>query len=115
MPYQSLQSNVTKLEQIHQALDILRRMSRFVILTRRLEVQLTEMNKSEGAEIDIGKTSKEVSGSSGVSDVNRSGTPALADIEDEKERTIAKAALTVAELSEISRPKIVIPGLMWRL
>ncbi|KAF9814575.1 hypothetical protein IEO21_05033 [Rhodonia placenta] len=102
MPYQSLQSNVTKLEQIHQALDILRRMSRFVILTRRLEVQLTEMNKSEGAEIDIGKTSKEVSGSSGVSDVNRSGTPALADIEDEKERTIAKAALTVAELSEIS-------------
>lgn len=101
MPYQSLQSNVTKLEQIHQALDILRRMSRFVILTRRLEVQLTEMNKSEGAEIDIGKTSKEVSGSSGVSDVNRSGTPALADIEDEKERTIAKAALTVAELTAL--------------
>lgn len=80
VPYQTLQANVGKLEKMHKATDVLRRTSRFVILARRLETQMTELDALPSAD----------------------ATPAKADgvgaQEDEKERQIAKAALTVAEL-----------------
>ncbi|KAH9832285.1 Golgi transport complex subunit 5-domain-containing protein [Rhodofomes roseus] len=102
VPYQSLQVNVTKLERIQQANDILRRMSRFVILTRRLELQLAEMNKGEGLEAETPKVKQEVNGSPRPAEGSSSDPAhALAELEDEKERVISKAALTVAELNSL--------------
>ncbi|KIY65678.1 hypothetical protein CYLTODRAFT_492125 [Cylindrobasidium torrendii FP15055 ss-10] len=82
VPYQSLQANVARLHKLQQASDILRRTSRFVTLTRRLQVQMADMEQSAGQE-----------------DAIASATPAdgIAD-DDVKERAIAKAALSIAEL-----------------
>lgn len=61
-----------------------------MILTRRLELQLAEMDKAEAAESQDKKP------------VNGDSTTSLSlDSEDEKERTISKAALTIAELSQL--------------
>ncbi|RPD63802.1 hypothetical protein L227DRAFT_542790 [Lentinus tigrinus ALCF2SS1-6] len=100
VPYQSLQQHVTKLDRIQQASDILRRTSRFVILARRLELQLAEMNKSEAAETSAADTPKTKTLPASTSAGNtRSDTPV--DNEDDKERAIAKAALTIAELTAL--------------
>ncbi|PCH43557.1 hypothetical protein WOLCODRAFT_164540 [Wolfiporia cocos MD-104 SS10] len=99
VPYQSLRSNVTKLERIQQASDILRRMSRFVILTRRLEVQLAEMNNGEDSAPENETTERNsMAIPAGQTAASTSG---LVDNEDEKERVIAKAALTLAELTAL--------------
>ena len=92
-----MQEVVRALERLQQASDILRRVSRFVILTRRLEVQLVEMNKGEPPE-------QEAQSSKAKLQVVTSPMLAVSDsvvpeIEDDKERAIAKAALTLAELS----------------
>ncbi|KAH9941012.1 Golgi transport complex subunit 5-domain-containing protein [Amylocystis lapponica] len=103
VPYRSLQSNVTRLDRLQQASDILRRTSRFVILTRRLEIQLAEMNKGDTAEVATPKGKKEVNSSPTTSRLSL-GTDTVSSApenEDEKERTIAKAALTVAELTAL--------------
>jgi len=86
VPHETLQTLVTRLRRFHQASDVLRRTSRFVILTRRLQVQ---MNEIQGIKTSDNKLGDELA------------TATLAhgkDIADEKERAIAKAALTIAEL-----------------
>ncbi|CCL99844.1 uncharacterized protein FIBRA_01868 [Fibroporia radiculosa] len=100
VPYQSLQSNVTKLERIQQASDILRRTSRFVILTRRLELQLAEMSKGDNTDSDINKTKAEAKDSSNPPN-STDEILSITENEDEKERIISKAALTVAELTAL--------------
>lgn len=86
VPHEALQTLVTRLRRFHQASDVLRRTSRFVILTRRLQVQ---MNEIQGI-----KTSD-----NGLPDDPATATLAQGkDIADEKERAIAKAALTISEL-----------------
>lgn len=98
VPYQSLQTHVSKLERLQQASDILRRTSRFVILARRLELQLAEMNKADGPEPE--STKKPQTNGAPTSGLGgRAETPVALESEDEKERAIAKAALTIAELS----------------
>ncbi|KAJ7287365.1 Golgi transport complex subunit 5-domain-containing protein [Mycena rebaudengoi] len=88
VPYQSLQTNVSRLQKLQQASDVLRRTSRFVVLARRLQSQMTEM-----------ETSNNEDGKSGISKKSDSHVNILGqDPEDEKERTIAKAALSIAEL-----------------
>ncbi|KAJ6593688.1 Golgi transport complex subunit 5-domain-containing protein [Mycena capillaripes] len=87
VPYQSLQTNVARLQKLQQASDVLRRTSRFVVLARRLQNQMTEMEISGNENPD--PTPKKTD-----SQVNLLGQ----DPEDEKERTIAKAALSIAEL-----------------
>ncbi|KAF7315340.1 ACT domain-containing protein [Mycena indigotica] len=83
VPYQSLQTNVSRLEKLQQASDMLRRISRFVVLARRLQAQMAEMELP----VQPNSTFKETP-------INVIGQ----DIEDEKERAIAKAALSIAEL-----------------
>ena len=70
-----------------------------MILTRRLEVQLAEMDKADLAEKDKDNTKKQDSINSDIKPSTTS-TSISSEIEDEKERTIAKAALTIAELSQ---------------
>ncbi|KAH9847195.1 Golgi transport complex subunit 5-domain-containing protein [Lenzites betulinus] len=106
VPYQSLQRHVSKLERLQQASDILRRTSRFVILARRLELQLVEMNKADASDTDGANGVKPKPPSNGAAAAAsgsgaRAETPVALDSEDEKERAIAKAALTIAELTAL--------------
>jgi chromosome segregation ATPase len=75
LPHQSLQMLADRLDALSRASDLLRRTSRFVILARRLHSQM--------AERQVIPTSQQ--------------TP-----EDDKERAIAKAALTIAQLGSPS-------------
>ncbi|KAJ7782875.1 Golgi transport complex subunit 5-domain-containing protein [Mycena metata] len=87
VPYESLQTNVSRLQKLQQASDVLRRTSRFVVLARRLQNQMTEMEMNSNENPDATPKKSETP-------VNLLGQ----DPEDEKERTIAKAALSIAEL-----------------
>jgi len=89
IPYQSLQSNVNRLKKLQQASDVLRRISRFVILARRLQVQMSELNKGEAEPDPIQAPPLVRMNSESV------------EMESEKERAIAKAALTIAELTAL--------------
>lgn len=81
VPYQSLQANVVRLQRVQQANDALRRTARFAVLAKRLEGQMNELGGYASTTGD-GET-RGVSG----------------DQQEDKERTIAKAALSIAELS----------------
>ncbi|KAL0580334.1 hypothetical protein V5O48_001671 [Marasmius crinis-equi] len=95
IPYQSMQENVTRLQKFQQASDILRRTSRFVVLARRLASQMAEMESLPGRESEKEATKPP-----------ERSVALNGDIEDEKERTIAKAALSIAELvALLDRPK----------
>ncbi|KAJ7251785.1 Golgi transport complex subunit 5-domain-containing protein [Mycena haematopus] len=83
LPYQALKTSVSRLQRLQQTSDILRRTSRFVVLARRLQNQMTEIN-SENPDAMPKKSESQIH--------------LLGDPEDEKERTIAKAALSIAEL-----------------
>ncbi|KAJ7124926.1 Golgi transport complex subunit 5-domain-containing protein [Mycena epipterygia] len=87
VPYESLHTNVARLQKLQQASDVLRRTSRFVVLARRLQNQMTEMDINSNENPGTPPTKSE-------SQLNLLGQ----DPEDEKERTIAKAALSIAEL-----------------
>ena len=95
-PYQTMQANVTRLQRLQQASDVLRRTSRFTILTKRLQTQMAEVGESAGVTTSRSKAS-ESKVNSGVPEGRRSATPGL-DYEGEKERSLAQAALTIAEL-----------------
>ncbi|KAK7472882.1 hypothetical protein VKT23_000990 [Stygiomarasmius scandens] len=90
VPYQSLQDNVSRLQKFQQASEILRRTSRFVILARRLQSQMTEMESQDAQQTPQRPVQSRSDSSTSVS--------GLLDPEDEKERAIAKAALSIAEL-----------------
>ncbi|KAF5385847.1 hypothetical protein D9615_002395 [Tricholomella constricta] len=92
VPYQSLQANVSRLQKLQQASDVLRRTSRFVVLARRLQVQMVGLDNSSAADANAVRSAKvDTSDAIGLSTQGQ-------DLEDEKERTIAKAALSIAEL-----------------
>ncbi|KAG2079304.1 hypothetical protein BDR04DRAFT_1086528 [Suillus decipiens] len=89
VPYQTLETSAIRLQRTRQASDALRRISRFVVLSRRLETQMADLaafDKPGAAE-----SKKNPNNSGGLS----------ADYQDDKERTIAKAALTIAELGAL--------------
>ena len=72
-----------------------------MILVRRLEVQLAEMNKADASELPttVDDMKASTTANSAGTATGRAETP-LAENEDDKERAIAKAALTIAELSQ---------------
>ncbi|KAG2015937.1 hypothetical protein CC2G_009155 [Coprinopsis cinerea AmutBmut pab1-1] len=93
VPYQNLQLLVTRLQKLQQASDILRRTSRFVILARRLQLQMKEVQAAPE-----GKREKSSEESSGLASAT---IAAGMEIEDDKERAVAKAALTISEISTL--------------
>lgn len=92
-----MQADVKRLQRLQQTSDVLRRTSRFTVLAKRLQTQVAEVGDSAGGAAPQPKASESKS-NSGVLDGRRSATPGL-DYEGEKERSLAQAALTVAELS----------------
>jgi hypothetical protein len=87
VPYQALQANVARLQRIQQANDALRRTARFAVLAKRLEAQMNELGGYANA--GSGREKRAGIGANGP----------LGDHQEDKERTIAKAALSIAELS----------------
>lgn len=70
-----------------------------MILARRLELQLAEMNKTDASEATpVDEPKAKTVTPTATTPVPRADTP-VAENEDDKERAIAKAALTIAELS----------------
>ncbi|KAF8316421.1 hypothetical protein DL93DRAFT_2148754 [Clavulina sp. PMI_390] len=49
VPYESLESNLSRLQRLQVASDALRRISRFVTLSRRLETQMAELDRIKAA------------------------------------------------------------------
>ena len=70
-----------------------------MILARRLELQLAEMNKGDAPEAPVDDAKAKAATPTATTPVHRADTP-VAENEDDKERAIAKAALTIAELSQ---------------
>ncbi|KAG6333689.1 hypothetical protein ID866_5396 [Astraeus odoratus] len=93
VPYQSLQVYVTRLQRIHQANDALRRTARFYLLQKRLEAQMAELAGYESV-----ANLKEGHGKTAGAPGTDSGP---AEHQEEKERVIAKAALSIAELGAL--------------
>lgn len=98
VPYQSLQAHVNRLHRLQQASDVLRRISRFLVLARRLEVQMAELNRPLDVLIDT------------PTEPTKPLSATYEDLGDEKERTIAKAALTIAELSWLTLLRLQAPS-----
>ncbi|KAG8987965.1 hypothetical protein FRB94_007800 [Tulasnella sp. JGI-2019a] len=101
VPYQNLSALVTRLQRLQLAADVLRRTSRFVLLARRLEFQMNELAKF-GAAVANGK--QLVPPVSAVSTTS----PAIEEgigPEGDRERNIAKAAISIAELTSLSTPE----------
>ncbi|KAI0250167.1 Golgi transport complex subunit 5-domain-containing protein [Lactifluus subvellereus] len=98
-PYQTMQANVKRLQRLQQVSDVLRRTSRFTVLAKRLQAQMAELgDNADGAQSQ--PKAPEAKANSGVLDGRRSATPGL-DYEGEKERSLAQAALTIAELGDL--------------
>ena len=80
-PYQSLGAKLLGLQKLQEASDVLRRASRFVVLARRLQLQMLQIDSHH------------------ANPPSEPQNRTLSDLEeDDKERTIAKAALSIAEL-----------------
>jgi hypothetical protein len=86
VPYQALQASVTRLQRIQQANDALRRTARFAVLAKRLETQMNELGGYTGT------------GNRGEKRAGAGANGPAGDHQDDKERTIAKNALSIAEL-----------------
>ncbi|TFY76638.1 hypothetical protein EWM64_g7374 [Hericium alpestre] len=98
-PYQALESNVKRLQRLQQVSDVLRRTSRFVVLAKRLQAQMADVGDSDKPSDSTEKKAEvKVNGSS--PDGRRSVTPGI-ELEGEKERALAQAALSVAELKDL--------------
>lgn len=98
-PYTALQAHVTRLQKLQVASDVLRRVARFFMLSRRLEVQMKLVNRASNPSGATPTPMKE------YGDTIRSPMTPLAgagedQTEEEKERAraIIKAALSVAEI-----------------
>ncbi|KAG9098973.1 hypothetical protein FS749_002432 [Ceratobasidium sp. UAMH 11750] len=96
VPYQTLAGLFSQLQKLRQASDVLRRTSRFVTLARRLESQMKEI---DGGALTVSASSKSVP-TSGSTENPGSSTPS-GDDGNAKERAVARAALSVAELSSL--------------
>jgi hypothetical protein len=84
VPYETLQALLNRLHKFQEASDLLRRTSRFVTLAKRLQTHMNEIQGIKGFTEGEGLATATVLHGR--------------DIEDERDRAIAKAALTISEL-----------------
>ena len=92
-----MQASVKRLQRLQQVSDVLRRTSRFTTLSKRLQTQMVELG--DGA--DGAGTQPKAPPNTTALDGRRSATPGL-DYEGERERLLAQAAVTIAELGRES-------------
>ncbi|CAE7222027.1 unnamed protein product [Rhizoctonia solani] len=99
VPYQSLADLFFQLQKLRQAADVLRRTSRFVALARRLELQMKEMDSG----VPASATSKSLPPGNPRESLDgvAPGTGAGTEDGNAKERAVARAALSAAELASL--------------
>lgn len=90
-----MQASVKRLQRLQQVSDVLRRTSRFTTLAKRLQTQMAELGDGTDGAVAQPKPLP----NSAALDGRRSATPGL-DYEGERERLLAQAAVTIAELSK---------------
>lgn len=101
MPCTVLGVHAARLARLQCAADALRRTARFVVVARRLEAQMAELQRVSSEEVDSANSTasaKNVLGKPKLPDRKASEDLLNLGSEGEKERAIAKAALSVAEL-----------------
>ncbi|CAE6356873.1 unnamed protein product [Rhizoctonia solani] len=99
VPYQNLASLFSQLQKLRQAADVLRRTSRFVALARRLELQMKEIDS--GLPTLTPSKSLPPGDPRGSLDIVTPGAGAGAEDGNAKERAVARAALSAAELASL--------------
>ncbi|KAH7335890.1 Golgi transport complex subunit 5-domain-containing protein [Rhizoctonia solani] len=99
VPYQTLASLFSQLQKLRQAADVLRRTSRFVALARRLELQMKEIDSG----ISTSASSKTLPSGNSRESLDSVAPGAGAGTEDgnAKQRAVARAALSAAELASL--------------
>lgn len=100
LPYTSLQTHVTRLRKLQVASNVLRRVARFFMLSRRLESQMALISRlSTMSPVKVKSNNKAASGTR-KDTITSPGSISEKEVETEKEReiTIIKAALSVAEI-----------------
>jgi hypothetical protein len=101
-PYAALKTHATRLQKLQVASDVLRRVARFFMLSRRLEVQMALIKQGPAYTSTIAK-SPVTTRADMIKSPTSPDTPRVEkedDLEKERERTIIKAALSVAEICE---------------
>ncbi len=88
-----MQTSVKRLQRLQQVSDVLRRTFRFATLAKRLQTQMAELGDGPDR---AGAQSKAPTNITTL-DGRRSATPGL-EYEGERERLLAQAAATIAEL-----------------
>ncbi|CAG8591609.1 15706_t:CDS:10, partial [Acaulospora colombiana] len=99
-PYAALRTHATRLQKLQVASDVLRRVARFFMLSRRLEVQMALIKQGPTYTESIVKSPTNTKADL-IKSPTSPDTPRLEkedDLEKERERTIIKAALSVAEI-----------------
>lgn len=95
IPYDTLSTSLTRLAKLQRASDLARRASRFVVLARRLDVQMAELNAA-----NTRATQTRTNGNaSGRTTPNGVLSKDLTE-RDGGERALSEAALTLAELGK---------------
>lgn len=93
LPYGTLSTSLTRLAKLQRASDLARRASRFVVLARRLDVQMAELNAANTRASQT-RTNGTASGRTTPNGVLSKDTSER----DGGERALSEAALTLAEL-----------------
>lgn len=93
LPYETLSTSLTRLAKLQRASDLARRASRFVVLARRLDVQMADLNAANTRASQT-RTNGTTSGRTTPNGVMSKDTGER----DGGERALSEAALTLAEL-----------------
>lgn len=95
VPYDTLSTSLTRLAKLQRASDLARRASRFVVLARRLDVQMADLNAANTR----ASQPRTNGNASGRTTPNGALSKDMND-RDGGERALSEAALTLAELGE---------------
>lgn len=95
LPYQTLSTSLARLAKLQRASDLARRANRFVVLARRLDVQMTELNAANS------RASQPRPNGTASGRTSPNGTLSRDTVDrDGGERALSEAALTLAELGK---------------
>lgn len=101
LPYDTLSTSLTRLAKLQRASDLARRASRFVVLARRLDVQMAELNAAN--------TRASQTRANGTASGRTTPNGALSKDSGDRdggERALSEAALTLAELGMFPSPRL---------
>ncbi len=100
VPHENLANCLSRLQRLQIASDALRRASRFIVFARRLESQISELDRVSAASKANGLSPQ-------LQPKRRLMDEVLGDAESDKERIIVQAAFNVAEIGRYSTSSLI--------